>query len=158
MSGLVATIIIGVLAVMQQSPVGSASAQDISKEVPFTRLVEGEQSGVTGRVNYVLSSPEELNALWKMIGATTTPPVVDFQSQSVLAVFADAAPESKVTIAKIEDSEVAARRVVSIVIAKPEQQCGSAKAVTSPYELVAVAATSLSLTHEDIIATTSCQN
>lgn len=154
----VAAIVIGVLifayggmASPPQQPANVASAATV---VPFMPLAQGEQTSVTERVNYLITSPAQLSELWKTMHATGTPPSVDFSTQDVLAVFAGNAPSSTIKIAKIEDSNA---RMVSIIIARPDGACAP-KAASSPYQLVAVAASSLPLAHEDVIATTSCQN
>lgn len=149
-SGLLATVVIGLLT-FTQVPNDVASAYSAT-EVPFSRLVEGQQSSIESRVNYLLTSPEELTELWKIVGATTTPPAVDFTTQSVLAVFGG--PSPRATITKIEDSE--SKRLVSIVVTKPEESCATQELSVSPYEMVTVAATSLALTHQDIVETASC--
>ncbi|MHB8860678.1 MAG: hypothetical protein ACYC48_03000 [Minisyncoccota bacterium] len=154
----VTAIVIGVLifayggiASPQQQAATVASAATV---VPFTPLAQGEQTSVTERVNYLITSPTQLSELWKTMHATGTPPVVDFSTQNVLAVFAGNESSSSIKVAKIEDSDA---RMVSIVIARPDGACAS-KTASSPYQLVAVAASSLPLAHEDVIATTSCQN
>ena len=121
-------------------------------QVPFTRLTQGRQSTVDRRVNYVITSPTQLNQLWKSIDAKGQPPEVDFKTHTVIAVFAGAESSSTITIAKIEDRGA---RMVSVAIARPD--CTQGQGVTSPYEIVAVPATSLPLTHEDIVKTVSCQ-
>lgn len=155
-SGLLATVIIFIATLMQPSTI--TSAQQTASTVPFTRLVQGDESGVTRRVNYILTSSEELKALWKLIGATSTPPEVDFKSEAVLAVFAGESPRTKVAVTKISDAQDIGKRIVSIVLVKPEGSCLTQERPSSSFEMVAVTASSLPLTHEDIIATTSCTN
>lgn len=123
--------------------------------VPFTEIARGSSSAISTRVNYHLTSSEQLHDLWETVGATGTPPVVDFKTHSVLAIFAGTEPSSAIAIAKIEDTDT---RVVSIVVAKPDAACATKKSATSPYEMVAVPSTTLPLTHKDILATTSCSN
>lgn len=153
MSGLLATVVIGVLT-FTYVPIDTASAQYAATEVPFTRLVQGKQSSIDSRVNYLITSSDELIELWNIIGATSTPPAVDFTTQSVLAVFADQSP--RVTITEIKDIE--SKRLVSIVVTKSEEVCATQQQNASPYEIVSVAATSLALIHQDIVETASCAN
>ncbi len=156
-SALLATIVIVIFSLMQASSVVT-DAQYASSGVPFTRLMQGETSGVTERVNYVLTSSQELNALWKIIGATSTPPQIDFKSEAVLAVFAGESAQTRVAIARIEDAQGVGKRIVSVVLVKPEGSCATEKSSLSPFEIVSMAASPLPLTHEDIVATTSCSN
>lgn len=124
--------------------------------VPFTTVVDGVQSGVLERVNYQIVSQEELNNLWKLIKATSTPPTVDFNTEQVVAIFARPAPRADISIAKIEDSKV---RMFSIAVTHQEGPCtASSKSQTAPYQIVKVPATTLPLAHMDIVATTSCSN
>jgi len=126
-------------------------------DVPFTLLVRGIRSKVTERVNYLIESPEQLSSLWKMIDATSTPPTIDFNTHSVIAVFAGERPTSgyAVTVAKIEDS---GERMVSIALANPDSTCVVGQSFTSPYEVITASTTSLPLTHKDLATTTSCRN
>ncbi|MFA5998198.1 MAG: protease complex subunit PrcB family protein [Candidatus Paceibacterota bacterium] len=140
---------------------GSLSAavntQQSATAVPFTPLAEGSRSTVTRRVNYLITSPDQLSKLWKMVDATGTPPAVDFKTQAVIAVFAGERPAAgyRIAVSKVED---ASARVVSITIAEPAADCMLAQTITAPYEVVAVPVTSLPFTHEDVSVTTTCAN
>ncbi|HQT83113.1 MAG TPA: protease complex subunit PrcB family protein, partial [Candidatus Paceibacterota bacterium] len=132
-----------------------ANTQPSAAEVPFTRLVQGSASRVAERINYRATSASQLQELWKMINATGTPPTVNFAAQEVIGVFAGQQPTPGYAIA-VSNIEDAAARVVSITIARPEGACTTEHATTTPYELIAVPATALPLTHEDISTTTGC--
>lgn len=121
--------------------------------VPFTKIVTGTKSTVATRANYLITSASELTELWKMIDAKGKPPVVDFTKEAVIAVFAGKESTSSIAIAKIEDAQT---RTVSISITKPEGSCANKIAATSPYMIAAVAASSLPLTHHDVLTTTKC--
>ena len=121
--------------------------------VPFTKIIQGEQSTITTRVNYIITSSNQLNKLWKIVGATGIPPTVDFETQSVIAVFAGKESTSSIAVAKVEDTNA---RLVSITLSKPSEDCVSKQQVASPYEIVTVPTTSLPLAHEDIVTTASC--
>ncbi|HEX8994183.1 MAG TPA: hypothetical protein VF803_02935 [Candidatus Paceibacterota bacterium] len=150
LSGCTASLVVGLLALQHSSP-QMASAQYLSTPVPFERLGSGPEEGLSDQVNYVITSPEELKTLWKMIGATTTPPVVDFSTHQVLAVFSG--PGAQASVANVNDLQ--GERVVSVAVAKPDATCAG-KPVLPNYELVAVAATSLSLSHKYIEMPVSC--
>lgn len=125
--------------------------------VPFTPLVSGAKSTVTTRVNYLITSADQLNKLWKMIDATSTPPAVDFNKNAVIAVFAGQQPTTgyAIVVAKIEDSTA---RNVSLTLAKPSANCVEGQIVTAPYEIVAIPATTLPLAHTDQTITATCTN
>lgn len=126
-----------------------------SVAVPFTEIKSGTQSKVTTRVNYLITSSDELKSLWKMIDAKTPPPTLDFNKQALLAVFAgkQLVAGSDIVVSKIED---ATARLVSITIARPTGACAKKKVTTTPYQLVAVPTTTLPLAHKDVITTTGC--
>ena len=122
--------------------------------VPFTQLAQGEHSTVAARVNYAITSADQLAVLWKMINATGTPPAIDFNTNTVIAVFGGEEKTATYTISvsKVED---ASARVVTVMLTKPDGTCKK-QTLLAPYELVIVPKTSLPLSHEDEIATTSC--
>ena len=130
-------------------------SQPLVAEVPFTTLVQGTTSSVAKRINYRATSASQLKELWKMISATSTPPAINFATQEVIGVFAGKQPTTgfAIAVSKIED---AAARVVSITIARPDGTCTKKQLATAPYEIIAVPATTLPLTHEDMSTTTGC--
>jgi len=121
--------------------------------VPFTTLVEGRQSAVERRVNYLITSPADLKQLWKVVQATGTPPAIDFASQSVIAVFSASESSSSIAVAKIEDSD---KRLVSVALAEADAACTRKSSGSTPFEIVAVPATGLVLAHEDTVTTVGC--
>jgi hypothetical protein len=135
----------------------AANTQQPAVIVPFTPLVSGSQSKVTTRVNYVITSPDQLNKLWKMVDAVGTPPKVDFSKDAVIAVFAGQQSTAgyAISVSKIVDSGA---RMVSVTIQKPGDTCMVGQVLTAPYEIVAIPTTSLPLAHEDVSTTVSCQN
>lgn len=135
-----------------ESPIVITSVTKTTVEVPFTTLTRGRQSIVDRRVNYVLTSSKQLNEIWQIVNATGTPPRVDFKKQAVFVVFAGNESSSSIAVAKIEDANA---RKVSIAITKPD--CTVPPSSASPYEIVAVPATSLPLTHEDLPTLVSCK-
>ena len=126
-----------------------------STTVPFEELARGQKSSVTARVNYLITSTEQLKKLWSMVDATSTPPTIDFKTHSVMAVFAGQQPTAgyAISVSKIVD---VVKRVVSVTIKRPGKDCISAQMLTTPYQLVSVPVTSLSLTHENATTTTAC--
>ena len=131
-----------------------ANNDSSSGTVQFTEIASGSQSEIQKRVNYIITSTSQFSELWKMVKTTGTPPAVDFKTHAVLAIFAGTQlPPSAIAIANIEDSNM---RRVSIKITANDGSCSGNQPYESPYEIVAVPTTSLSLTHEDIVATTGC--
>lgn len=155
---LLVAVAIGVIVMLgqNQSPApgrpAPATSQLAAVAVPFETLAQGEKSKVAARVNYAITSADELAKLWALIDATGTPPTVDFSTKTVLAVFADKGPSANIAVVKITDADA---RTVAVTIAEPDASCAK-KAVVSPYEIVVVPATSLPLTHEDKVLPVSC--
>lgn len=135
------------------SPIVITDVHPVTVTVPFTKLTRGTQTVIAKRVNYRLTSPTELNELWKVVEAPGTPPRVDFNTHTVIAVFAGNETSATISVAKIEDSNT---RTVSIAIAKLDRACAQVVPTASPYEIVAVPATSLPFTHEDLSMTARC--
>ncbi|MHB8710654.1 MAG: hypothetical protein ACYC6X_03875 [Minisyncoccota bacterium] len=132
----------------------AANSQPAAVDVPFTDLAHGSQSTVAARVNYLITSVDQLNKLWKMISATGTPPIIDFKTNAVIAVFADKNSSAAIAVSKIEDTNV---RLVAITVMKPSSACAQKQLAASPYDIVAVPGTSLPLTHQDIPTVVSCR-
>ena len=136
------------------SPIIITEVQPATVTVPFIKLSAGTQSVVARRVNYLLKSSDELSELWQAVQAKGEPPEVNFKTHAVIAVFAGKEPVSDIQIAKIEDTN---QRLVSIAVTKLDGGCKINESSASPYEIVAVPATSLPLTHEDIETFFECK-
>jgi len=133
-----------------------STTQLLANSMSFVPIKHGISSNVTRRVNYVITSNNGLDGLWELVNATDTPPRVDFKKQSIVAVFAGSGKSSQIKISDIKDTNV---RTVSVKILTPNNSCtAETPKVTSPYEIVVMSATSLPLTHMDILATTTCKN
>ena len=125
--------------------------------VPFTEIAHGSHATVLARTNYLIVSSTELGKLWKMVDAKGKVPAIDFNTKSVIAVFAGSKPTGgyAITVSKVEDART---RKVTILVTKPGSNCVLAQSVAAPYQLIEVSKTSLALTHKDLIATaTACK-
>jgi hypothetical protein len=159
---VIVAIIIGALAFLYSSRnVSNALPSTVTENnpmpiaVPFTELAHGTQSTVSTRINYLITTTEGLQKLWKMIDAKGSPPTVDFSKNAVAAVFAGEKPTAgyAITVSHIEDTTV---RMVTVMLSEPDGNCPEKKSIIAPYELVMLSTTTLSVTHQDIVATTSC--
>jgi hypothetical protein len=128
----VAIITIVVLTIIYGSSISNSSA---AVSVPFTKITEGTQSNIVERTNYLITSTEEFEKLWKIVDAKGDPPTIDFTKNSVAAIFAG-------TVSRVEDTDVRTVTVTSM-------NCSSKKATTTPYELITLPTTSLDFTHKD---------
>lgn len=144
--GFVAAVIVVVILITVYGSSISNTSSLAATPVSFTKLAQGTQSTVSTRTNYLITSANELEKLWKMIDAKGNPPAIDFTKNCVAAIFAG-------TVAKVEDTNV---RTVMVALATPDGRCLSKNATTTPYELVTVPITSLPLAHKDISITAAC--
>lgn len=138
------------VSVLPATPAGEGQLAAVS--VPFSELLKGKQTAIPKRVNYAITSSEQLAELWRMIGAEGVPPTIDFSVKTVIAVFAGTASSSDIAVMKVEDTNA---RLVSVVIKQPETSCVVASE-GMPYEIVVMPTTSLPLAHADNVATVSC--
>lgn len=137
------------------------SAQAVTNTVPtttavqFTEIARGVQSMEVRRVNYLITSTDELARLWEMIDAGGTPPPVDFATHRVMALFAGGEPTTghSIEAAKVEDGTA---RKVFITLTKPGSGCIVAQSVTTPYQIIEVPTTVLSAEHWDTVQQTDC--
>jgi hypothetical protein len=125
--------------------------------VQFTEIARGSQSAIDRRVNYFITSTDQLNRLWDTIDAPGSPPTVDFSTHAVIAVFAgqESSVSYEITVTKIEDAD---KRMVSITLAKPDDNCAVAQMTTTPYQLIILPTTSLPLDHEDQVINKNCSS
>lgn len=130
-------------------------ASDVSA-VPFTKITEGVRSSVQKRVNYIITSSEQLNELWKVASIDGNVPSVDFTKSDVIAVFSGPKSESgsAIAVARVEDSK---KRMVTITLINPNEKCSIAKqSTTTPYQIITVPKTTLTLFHKDETVTRGC--
>ena len=124
--------------------------------VPFSEIASGTHSAVADRKNFLITSEEEFGKLWSLISATGTPPAVDFAKETVIAIFAGEKPTTGygVMVSNVEDSAHA--RMVSVTLTEPGENCIEGQAITSPYEVLKLPASSLPLSHADETVTKDC--
>jgi hypothetical protein len=134
----------------------SVTNQQASVIVPFTALAEGSRSKVESRVNYLITTQDELAELWKFLEEPPPVPKVDFTKKVVAAVFAGKAPTSgyDINVVEVQDAD---KRVVKIELIKPDESCILAQSLTAPYQVIELPKTSLPFTHADTWTTKVCQ-
>ena len=139
----------------KDSESSASQTQSAAAIVPFERIAHGARSAVKERVNYAISSPEQMVELWEMLDKSDTPPAVDFNRQMVIAVFAGEKPAIGygISVSKVTDAD---KRLVAITLESPADKCASKSTSTTPYEIVVVPTASLPLAHQDTLATVAC--
>lgn len=134
-----------------------ANSAQAASIVAFAPIVSGFNSSVTERKNYLITSSTQLSELWKMFATNSKPPVVDFVSSNVIAVFAGQKPTGgySISVSKIKDSDT---RTVTVLLSRPDKNCVLTQALTAPYQIIKIPKSTLPLDHTDISTTTPCLN
>lgn len=124
--------------------------------VSFEALAEGPRSKVESRVNYLITTQEELVELWNFLEEPPPVPIVDFNKKVVAAVFAGEVPTSgyDINVVEVQDAD---KRVVKIELIKPDESCILAQSVTAPYQVIELPKTTLPFTHSDTWTTKVCR-
>jgi hypothetical protein len=127
--------------------------------VAYAVLAAGERSDVQERKNYFISSAYELRDLWKLIQTDRPLPQIDFNKESVLAVFAGTRPSAGFSIAVISVKDAHGSppmRTVSIEVIEPGISCLAAQVETAPYQVIRVPKADRLLRHQDTSRVVGC--
>jgi hypothetical protein len=120
-----------------------ASAQELTRAVEFQTLAKNVMSGHAEKMNYVITSKEEWEALWDKISSIYLPrpaaPEVDFSGESVIAVFQGSQPSSgySTTVTRLVKSGKKLKVLVREVL--PADDCPVLLVITRPYEIIRTA-------------------
>jgi len=106
--------------------------------VPFTTLVEGQQSGMEDAHQAVVRTAAEWKALWQKHGAGQKMPVVDFTKSTVIGVFLGSRPTGGYRVAITGIERDGAAMVVTWREEPPAAGLIVTQALTSPFHLVTV--------------------
>jgi hypothetical protein len=137
-----------------------ASLPVASTTVPFTILVQGATTvSLIDRENYRIQNPSDFQSLWTLVyGDSDLPriPTVDFTKYEVLAVFDGSHATSGYQIKVQSVADLYPSRTVTIQHLVPGSGCAIAYTTTSPFEIIQVPITTLTLMHIDVEATSTC--
>lgn len=122
---------------------GSDSLDGLEIDVPFTTVLETQNSGVNSAEQVNLTTGSAFNDLWNRVVAGTSAPQVDFSAVQVLGVFLGSRSSAcyRVTITRITRS--ASRLTVRFRETRPAAGDTCATVVVTPAHLVATARSSL---------------
>jgi hypothetical protein len=138
---------------------GQGSSNTTNPKGVISVLGHGANAGsFDQRANYRITDATQFAALWQMIYADSGPvlPTIDFSKYEVLAIF-DGSHSSggyDVGVGTITDTNGA--RTITIVHTQPGDSCVTSGAVTSPFSIVEVTASTLPVTHVDQTETKQC--
>ncbi len=123
-------------------------------------VAQGENTAqAIRRVNYRITSADQLASLWQMIYGAEAPalPQVDFGKYDVLAVFDGSHSTSGygIRVDSIKDADSV--RTLSITHLTPGDSCAVATMTTSPFVLVQVTKSPLTLSHTDTAEEQACR-
>ena len=121
---MVHTIVVMCLAFIQQTA------------VPFTTLVQGDQSGIESRREVVVRAAGEWQALWKDHQPGETPPRVDFAKSMLIGVFLGFRNTGgyRVTITSVD--RIGDEIVVTWQESRPGPQDVTSQVLTFPHHVV----------------------
>lgn len=127
--------------------------------VSITVLAQGNDAiSITQRTNYRIQNSQDLQSLWELVyGSNDTPtaPPVDFSQNEVLAVFDGSHATNGYSIKVLSVTDTT-QRLVLVNHASPEASCSLKGVATSPFEIIEVPRTSLPMSHQDQMSTTTC--
>ncbi len=122
-------------------------------------LDQGQYAGIEERKNYRIRSLDELQQLWNMVYGPAGPaiPGVDFAKDEVLAVFdgSHSTGGYSVEVESVQDTGLA--RVIQVIRTAPGTSCITTEALTSPFQMVVVPKTDLSIQREERMVIEECQ-
>lgn len=135
-----------------------ASSVGPGQEMGKVVLAEGDTAQMTDRKNYRINNQDEYVSIWSLAYGpeATEPPFVDFATQEVLAVFDGQRPTGGYAIEVTNVSDGSGKRNVSITHLLPGENCVVTDALTSPFQIVAVPASSREINRIDIDSVVAC--
>ena len=142
------------------SAISSSQTQAGANNTDFTILSAGQNAvGAEQRVNYRITTEDQLVALWGMVHGENGPvvPKVDFEKYEVLAIFDGSHTTGGYDIRVDDMNEVDGKRVLMLTHTEPGEECVVTQAFTSPFVIIQVAASSLPLGRENHKEINQCQ-
>ncbi|MGE5306680.1 MAG: protease complex subunit PrcB family protein [Alphaproteobacteria bacterium] len=130
----------------------SAEALNTATEYPFVTLAKGSQSGVRERKFVVIKSESDWQALWSTHASLSVPPkkppLVDFQTEMIVAVFAGEKSTGGYSIEITRIQEDTTKHALEFIVheSKPPPGAMVIQALTQPYHIVKLARIELPVT------------
>lgn len=155
---VVAAIIVGAL-LFFYGPASFRAVTGQTAGISFRLIKEGTNAvTMTERANYQIENQAQLNELWSYLQATPgTVPVINFDKEEVLAVFDGTHTTGGYRISIDQITIKDGVRTVRVIRTAPGPNCILTDAVTSPYQVVVVPKSDLTLSHIDESVTQDCR-
>ncbi|MDB5245577.1 MAG: hypothetical protein JWN90_682 [Parcubacteria group bacterium] len=128
--------------------------------ITLTTLAEGQNAtNIDTRVNYRITNQADLATLWGMLYSNNNGPAIptiDFTKNEVIGVFDGSHSSGGYEVHVTDVSDAGGTRVIHIRRTAPGDGCPTTNAITSPFQILSLRKSTLSLTHVDEMTTTSC--
>ena len=130
-----------------------------STSLAMSVVAQGVNAPISTRVNYVIRTESQWQQFKALFSGTKAPkfPSVDFSKDQVLAVFTGTKPTDGYSIHVSKITDTTHGRLVAITLVTPGSNCTVAPTQTSPYEIVTVPATTLTLSHTNLTKVRPCR-
>lgn len=118
----------------------SVFAQQLERRASFETLIKNYTCGHSGRATYIVTNPDQWATVWSMAMSNMypepPPPIIDFTSQSVIAVFEGDQPSSDYSIAV--KKLIRSGKSLKVVIEEktPSDECKVLLVITQPVHIV----------------------
>jgi len=163
---IIAAVVVGGLLYLYGGPAfhqsyiqqGSTPTAPVVAPASLQVIAQGD-AGIGERVNYRITTADQMAELWQMIYTDSGQPVpnVDFSKYEVLALFDGSHTTGGfgIQLASIKDAD--GQRTVTINHLEPGDSCVPPGGVTSPFVMVRVVKTSLPINRVEQTITKQCE-
>lgn len=164
---ILAAVAVGGLLYLYGGPAFHKSYVNSSPTAPFvpqvqpgiTVLASGDAPTVSQRVNYLITTNDQLTQLWQMLYTDSGQPVpnVDFNTNEVLALFdgSHSTGGYGIQLTSVDDS--GGKRTVTITHFAPGDSCVPPGGATSPFIIVSVSKSSLPIDRIEQTVQNQCE-
>lgn len=162
-----AAVVVGGLLYLYGGPAFHKSYVGQGPTAPFapqmqsglTMLASGDAPNVAERVNYRITTKDQLAQLWKMLYTDSGQPVpdVDFNTDEVLALFDGSHSTGGYGIQLTSVKDSGGQRTVTITHFVPGANCVPPGGISSPFIIVEVSKSSLPINRVEQTVANQCQ-
>lgn len=129
-----------------------------AERVAFRVIAKESFSSASERKNYIARSEEAFRIIWELAydGETDTMPEINFEEEQVIGIFDGEHGTGGYDVDVIEVRDTADMRTVRIVRIEPGEGCMTTQAITSPFVIIVLPASSKAPGKEETIRATEC--